>query len=693
MATESWLTIARVAAVAACVLVPFQPAFAQAPPAGPELPVNTTTLDEQSSPSVAMDAAGNFAIAWVSYRDDSANADVKLRRYNADGTPRDQTEVLVNTNTTGQKSGPSVAMDDDGDFVVAWDGPGAAGFGVYARRYAANGAPKDASEVTITTAGIDPGDPSVAMDADGDFVIAWNRRDAQATLSEVYVQKFNAAGAPVATEAHVNVTTADNQTQQQVAMDDDGDFVVAWTSYNQDGNLGGVYARRYNTAGGALTGELPVNATTTGNQTLGGVAMDADGDFVVAWQGGVPSNSANPSDVFAQRFTAAGVPQGGEITVNNTTGGWQIAQGVAMDPAGNFVIPWTSDQVAGGGMLARRYSTAGVPLGNEFRVDTSGRVGEGGIAAVAANGKFAIAWVYHTDDDALLSDIRARLFTPARRTAFDVNGDGKADAGIFRPSNPQGPLWYVPWTGGGGQLQIWFGANGDTPVMADYDGDGGADATIWRPTNGLWYGVNQAGAVVVQQLWGQPGDVPVPCDYDGDGRADLVTYRPRTGTYQGPLSGGGFFNVSRGLQNDVPVYGDVNGDGTCDAGVFRAANAQGPLWYVPWTGGGGQLQIWFGANGDKPVMADYDGDGADDAVIWRPSNGLWYGVNQAGAQVVQQVWGQNGDVPVPADYDGDRRADLITYRGGTFLGPQTGGAFLNVSRGVAGDLPVDRRQP
>jgi hypothetical protein len=67
-------------------------------------------------------------------------------------------------------------------------------------------------------------------------------------------------------------------------MDADGDFAVAWTSYGQDDPIGdGVYARRFNAAGVPQGGEVAVNMTTAGEQRLPSVAMDADGDFAVAW--------------------------------------------------------------------------------------------------------------------------------------------------------------------------------------------------------------------------------------------------------------------------------------------------------------------------------------------------------------------------------------------------------------------------
>ena len=50
-------------------------------------------------------------------------------------------EFQVNTYTTGNQSYPAVAMDADGDFVVAWTEPGqdGSGYGVFARRFTARG--------------------------------------------------------------------------------------------------------------------------------------------------------------------------------------------------------------------------------------------------------------------------------------------------------------------------------------------------------------------------------------------------------------------------------------------------------------------------------------------------------------------------------------------------------------------------
>lgn len=57
------------------------------------------------------------------------------------------------------------------------------------------------------------------------------------------------AGPAASPQFLVNTTTAGAQYGASIAADADGDFVIAWTSYDQDGSLEGVYAQRYSAAG------------------------------------------------------------------------------------------------------------------------------------------------------------------------------------------------------------------------------------------------------------------------------------------------------------------------------------------------------------------------------------------------------------------------------------------------------------
>src|ERR1700682_4774740 len=94
---------------------------------------------------------------------------------------------------------------------------------------------------------------------------------------------------PVGSEYRVNTYTTNTQSAPTVAMDQAGDYVAAWQSYGQEGGFGfgygsGIYAQRYNSAGQPQGGEFHVNTYTTSDQYFPVVAMDQAGDFVVAWE-------------------------------------------------------------------------------------------------------------------------------------------------------------------------------------------------------------------------------------------------------------------------------------------------------------------------------------------------------------------------------------------------------------------------
>src|SRR5687767_537339 len=77
-------------------------------------------------------------------------------------------------------------------------------------------------------------------------------------------------------EFPVNTFTTSDQSSSAIAADADGDFVVVWQSYAQDGSNFGIYAQRYDAAGAARGAEFRVNTFTTGSQRFPAVAMDAD---------------------------------------------------------------------------------------------------------------------------------------------------------------------------------------------------------------------------------------------------------------------------------------------------------------------------------------------------------------------------------------------------------------------------------
>jgi hypothetical protein len=238
---------------------------------------------------------------------------------------------------------------------------------------------------------------AVARLSDGGFVVAWNRAGS-GDPDGIFARRFGPTGVPAGAEFRVNTITTGYQWQTAVAAVPGGGFVVAWSADGQDGSDQAVLARRFDAFGAAIGGEFQVNTFTTGRQYVPRVAVGPAGQFVVAWSsfGG----DGNHFGVSARRYDAGGAPQGGEFQVNTYTPYIQATPSVAFDGAGNFVIAWLSAQDGSNwGVFGRRFDAFGAPLGGEFAINTYTTGFQFG-ASVSTDpaGNFVVAWVSNGQD-------------------------------------------------------------------------------------------------------------------------------------------------------------------------------------------------------------------------------------------------------------------------------------------------------
>jgi hypothetical protein len=329
-------------------------------PRGAEFRVNSHTSGSQRYPAVALDAAGNVVVAWYGPGPGDGSG-IFARRFDADGAALG-TEFRVNTNTADEQFFPSVAMTGSGAVVVTWvsrTGDGS-GEGVYAQRYDGSGAPQG-SEFRINTQTIGAQRfPDAAIDAAGNFVITWESQIGDGSDYGIFARRFDADGIPRGDEFLVNSYTTGEQLRPTIAADAQGNFVIAWESRDQDGYTMGVYAQRYGVDGAPRGAEFRVNAYTLFSQASASAAMTSAGEFVIAWVDGSRDGGNGPG-VYAQRFNAAGLRQGDEFRVNTYTTNSQYAADAAIDDEGDFVVTWTSrGQDASGtyGAYAQRYAAA-----------------------------------------------------------------------------------------------------------------------------------------------------------------------------------------------------------------------------------------------------------------------------------------------------------------------------------------------
>jgi len=302
-------------------------------------------------------------------------------------------EFRVNTYTTNDQRYPSVSLaGGSGDFVVVWQSESQDGssYGAFGQRFSAAGAPlgPEFRANTFTPGNQGHAGPAVALDPSGNTVVTWSSYGQDGDGFGVYAQRYSSAGVPLGNEFRVNTATSSHQGLSSVATDASGNFVVVWmTSFPEN-----VWGQRFASSGSPLGGQFQVNSGPFGFGPI--VAMDAAGDFVVAWQ---KNDTASDLGIIARRFAASGVPLGNEFRVNTVTAGNQYYPGVASDGVGNFVVIWGSADGDDTGVFAQRFASSGAPLGGEFRVNTyttgvQGRSLLRPSVALDAAGNFVIVW-------------------------------------------------------------------------------------------------------------------------------------------------------------------------------------------------------------------------------------------------------------------------------------------------------------
>ena len=323
---------------------------------GLEMVIPTLTLGTQSEPDIARDGAGNFVVVWTSSQLGTTNSDsivgIQGHRFDASGD-RIGEQFQVNTQTLRQQVAPAISMAPDGGFVVVWQSdyepiPASPYFdeNIEAQLFDAAGNMIGAQFRVNTYTPTDQLRPDVAMRDDGSFLVVWESlvEEGEDTIQG---RLYDSLGMPLTDQFQVNTTTFGDQFEPTVKVAPAGGFLVVWDDVSARGQVVG--------ANGALVGaELLLGASGSARDV--DVSFFDDGGFVAAWADG---------DLFARRFDSFGTAIGAEISLpmdysvkdpalrTHADGRFDLvwsdqgAQGAEFDAAGNLVVQYRVNALGG----------------------------------------------------------------------------------------------------------------------------------------------------------------------------------------------------------------------------------------------------------------------------------------------------------------------------------------------------------
>ena len=360
--------------------------------------VTATDVGSQSAAKVAYtpnNPNGGFVVVWTESVGGTVGEEIRAQRFDKTATRVGDT-IVVNTFTTGSQQSPDVAIDNSGNFVVAWQSQNQTGendFGIFARRFDSDGNPSTPAEfmVNLSTTGKQT-QPAIAMQpVDGWYVIGW--QSIHAGAADIYASKFTSdgtrlgakladdcvacagtciAGACWDTTAELQVTSISGaQTVPDVGIAETGGNVVFAYDDGQNGAADhDIGFRVFDSSFVAVTAATRANIRTAGNQIAPAVTVNPDGTFVVAWSG--PDTNGN--GVFYHRFAADGVfvkdaDSDDDVLVNKVAANEQVdvsiatvrvesAQWSLQAPTPSFIVAFEDAAQDGNnfGIMARRFA-------------------------------------------------------------------------------------------------------------------------------------------------------------------------------------------------------------------------------------------------------------------------------------------------------------------------------------------------
>jgi hypothetical protein len=377
------------------------------------------------NPQVAMDGRGRALVVWE--RSDGTNSLIQARRRSPGG-------VLGHVHTLSEPGqdayAPQVAVDADDNALIVWQRFDGANFRIQARWRSADGGLGPVQ--TLSNAGQDAGNPQVAIDGRGRALVVWSRFDGSTNV--IQARARSAAG--VLRSVQTLSAAGRDAYAPQVAMNADGNALIVWEAF--DGTNFGIEARGRSAAG--VFGPIEILSRARRDAVGPQVAIDGKGRALVAWS---LFDGANHRLQVRGR-SATGVLQ----PVHTLTDPGRDASfpQIAVDPDGNAVIVW---ELFNG--LSSRIQIGGRSATGVFApIETVSGTGDGYVPQVAVRPGGAAMIVWQQDNG----------------TNYRIQARGRSAAGVLQPvhtlseAGQDAQFPQVAMDADGNALAVWYRSDG-----------------------------------------------------------------------------------------------------------------------------------------------------------------------------------------------------------------------------------------
>lgn len=279
-------------------------------------------------------------------------------------------ELQVNTDAgTAYQGYSACATDALGSVFVVWEDGRNGGVDIFLQRFDRAGARLGMNVRVNSVTAPDQYAPSVACDAAGNGWIAWQdfRASGYPYNGDIYLQRIGATGLQIGANSLVNDDGSEATQKEPAIAIGPAAVLIAWSDLRN--GQWEIQAQLYDLDGLAIGANFVVSSSRVAAQHAPSTAALPDSTFVVAWY----DARTGDDDVYAQRVRGASPPVTPDLVVDRAGDGrTQRFPAVATRSAGGFCVVWedfrTGSYPSGGRVFRRDFNEMGDPIDTSLAV-------------------------------------------------------------------------------------------------------------------------------------------------------------------------------------------------------------------------------------------------------------------------------------------------------------------------------------
>ena len=362
--------------------------------------------------NVSSNSDGSYAVVWES--DSMGYSSINLKVIDIDGDTL-TSDMIVNTNTEGNRRNPDVHLSHDGKVYVVWeeDTDNDGEFQVAMRGFNNLGA-EEMNEQLISDENSSQSAPAISGER-YNIAIAW--ADDKVGNKNVYFKVYNSSDYFFSDEVQINDISSGVHSNPQVLVQANGHVVTTWAEDSDLNTYFEIRSRVFDVEGIEQIPAFKVNSISSGQQKSPILTGLDEGKFIVAFED--DSNGNGLFNVLASTYDSDGSPIVSDIHLNRDISG--NFSNLSMTPLGDgkIVAFWNKNDSI---IELRMFDTNLRALTNEINFNPPLNEPVLGDISEISEGVLAIS------STGLNPDYMHQVGVDILEYSWDIDGDGVVDS-------------------------------------------------------------------------------------------------------------------------------------------------------------------------------------------------------------------------------------------------------------------------